>query len=270
MSTYLLTWNPKRSPDEELEEWAKMIKKGHEIEETRWSSGNNKHICIEDRVFLLRQGHSSPGIIGSGWVVKGSFKAPSWDAEKRKRGIKAWYVMVDWEDLVSPEEGLSRHALLQGILPASLINIASSGVTINPDLAEHLEKRWAAHLKRPLKLSRQILGQVSGREGEPIEYRGYRLKRDQKLRHHALDNSVGICSVCDVDYSQILEGKGVRVLQVHHKKQMSQQDAPRLNTIKDLAVVCANCHALIHMNAKKALSITELKTRLRRSSKSSA
>jgi len=103
---------------------------------------------------------------------------------------------------------------------------------------------------------------VSALKGESIEQRSYRRKRDLRLRQAALDDSGGVCAVCDVNYSKVLGGKGIRVLQVHHKRQLSQLTAPQLNTPDDLAVVCANCHALIHLNPKKAMPINSLRLML--------
>jgi 5-methylcytosine-specific restriction enzyme A len=260
MSTYLLTWNPKRSPNENLDKAVSKLKHGHPVGDWRWSSGNNKHIMVGDRVFLLRQGNDLPGLVGSGWVTKGSFQAPSWEAAKRKRGILAWYVLLEWDEMVLPQDALPRAQLLKGILSGTLLKSASSGVTVEPEFTEKLEQRWAAHRKTPLKLSRIILSGISALEGEPIEHRGYRHKRDQQLRRAALDAAGGICAVCAVDFTKVLAGKGVRVLQVHHKSQLSQQDQPKLNTAADLAVVCANCHALIHLNPKKALTVSALKS----------
>ncbi len=49
------------------------------------------------------------------------------------------------------------------------------------------------------------------------------------------------------------------MLQVHHKLQLALQDFPILTSPDDLAVVCANCHAIIHSDSKKAMSIEVLK-----------
>lgn len=232
----------------------------------RWSSGNTKHIIVGDRVFLLRQGNNLPGLVGSGWVTKGSFQAPSWEATKRKRGIKAWYVLVEWDEMVLPKDALFRDQLLKGILPDTLLKSASSGVTVKPEFTEKLERLWAKHCKKPLKLSRIVQSGISALEGEPIEHRGYRHKRDQRLRRAALDASHGVCEACTTDFTNVLEGKGVRVLQVHHRRQLSMLDEPKMNKGKDLAVVCANCHALIHLNPKKALTVSALKLLLKRKS----
>jgi 5-methylcytosine-specific restriction protein A len=261
MSTYFLTWNPKRSiAEEEFEAAIADLKRGR-VAKGHWSCGNNRSIVPGDRVFLLRQGSDHPGIVGSGWVTKGSFRARHWDPDKRKQGLKAWYVLFDWDALVVPEKGLPRSRLIRSVLPEALLYVQASGARIGEEFLTRLERRWADHRKARLSSAPLVLGSFSAKEGEPIEYRGYRRARDHRLKRTALDTAEGVCAVCSIDYSKILNGRGVRVLQVHHKRQLSQQDAPRLTHLSDLAVVCANCHALIHMNPKKTLPIRTL-TRL--------
>jgi hypothetical protein len=55
----------------------------------------------------------------------------------------------------------------------------------------------------------------------------------------------------------------VRVLQVHHRQQLAARDVPVVTKGSDLAVVCANCHLLLHLNPEKALSVKELQEMLR-------
>ena len=40
-------------------------------------------------------------------------------------------------------------------------------------------------------------------------------------------------------------------------------DIPFVRGVSDLVVVCANCHLLIHLDPKKALSVQRLRKRLR-------
>lgn len=78
MSTYLLTWNPRKSEEPHLKTMAQAFEAGVELkEEGRWSCGRRRRIRIGDRVFLLRQVSQNPGLVGSGWVACSSFRAPS-------------------------------------------------------------------------------------------------------------------------------------------------------------------------------------------------
>jgi hypothetical protein len=258
MSTYLLTWQPKH-PDDYLELDSKKW---------RWSCGNRKNIKPDDRVFLLRQGRVSPGIVASGWVIEGSRRKAHWEPAKSKLGKKAWYVWMDGKqtDQVSDstKDALPRARLIdENILPTSLVDSQASGVEVPPEFAETVERQWAKHLKKPLATACLATGNISALEGELIEQRSYRHKRAARLRRFALNDSGGVCAVCQVDFSKVLGGKGIRVLQAHHKLQLSQSSRPKITTPRDLAIVCANCHALIHINPKKPLTVESLRAMLK-------
>jgi predicted HNH restriction endonuclease len=102
-------------------------------------------------------------------------------------------------------------------------------------------------------------------EGIKKETVTYSRGRNRKLRNIALNQSSGVCCVCDTNYKKVLGGKGVRVLQVHHRQQLAAADTPVITRLSDLAVVCANCHMLIHLNPKQAISIEALRGMLGRS-----
>lgn len=260
MKTYLLTWNPRYSDND----WLNLSINRIQIDGSvtgRWSCGNNQGIKVGGRVFLLKQGVESPGIVGAGWIVKASYQGRHWDASKAKRGLSALYVRVEWKTLLSEPDKLSRANLLKGILPSRLVNIASSGVAVSPELAEKLEAIWTTQNEGSRPRLAPTTSSVSALEGGIVEFIGYRRKRDIKLRESAFKAAQGVCAACGFDFSQLLDGLGSRVLQVHHRKQLSEGDLPRLTRLSDLAVVCANCHCLIHANPKKAMKVEQLKSR---------
>jgi hypothetical protein len=99
-------------------------------------------------------------------------------------------------------------------------------------------------------------------EGTKTEALQLRTKRSRKLRDLALQAANNICCVCRRDYSKVLAGRGVRVLQVHHRQQLSARKAPAITKLSNLAVVCANCHLLLHLDPRKALRVEELREML--------
>lgn len=124
------------------------------------------------------------------------------------------------------------------------------------------------HVARLLELlntspSKPLHASESDLEGLKYEVRQMKSKRSQRLRQEAFDRANGICGVCDCDFSMILGGRGVRVLQVHHKKQLSATKFPRRTNLNDLAVVCANCHMLLHLDSKSPLPLNILRDLLR-------
>lgn len=86
--------------------------------------------------------------------------------------------------------------------------------------------------------------------------------RSESLRRAALERARGICDACGTDYSKLAGGLGKRVLQVHHRRQLALTEEPVTNGLDDLAVVCANCHLMVHADISNALSIEELRQRL--------
>ena len=104
-----------------------------------------------------------------------------------------------------------------------------------------------------------LITDAAEREGAPIEYRVTRRGRSRQLRDQAFSHANGVCETCGRNFGRILEGRGTRVLQVHHRKQMAEWSAPRVTRLSDLAVVCANCHQLLHIDRDRALRIDELR-----------
>lgn len=101
-------------------------------------------------------------------------------------------------------------------------------------------------------------------EGLKTEIVALRAKRSRRLRDLAFRNARGVCRVCARDFSQLLNGRGVRALQVHHRRQLSAYKVPSRTTLADLAVVCANCHLLLHLDPAKSLRVEQLKRLLQR------
>lgn len=83
--------------------------------------------------------------------------------------------------------------------------------------------------------------------------------RSAALRREALRLSDGECEACGINYSHVLYGRGLRALQVHHKNQLALRETPEATSLGDLAVVCANCHAIIHTNPKEAMPVEQLR-----------
>jgi hypothetical protein len=87
--------------------------------------------------------------------------------------------------------------------------------------------------------------------------------RSDRLRRAALERSRGVCTVCATDFSKLLNGRGIRILHVHHRAQLSLGIRPRVTRIGDLAVVCPNCHGMLHLDPNKTLAIRALRKMLR-------
>jgi 5-methylcytosine-specific restriction protein A len=265
MATYLLTWNPKRWHWDNLQEEVEKLNE-QEFLIDRWSVGVSKRVKRGDRLFLIRLGKEPKGIIGSGVAESDVFEADHWDDDKYAAGVPANYVNVRFDNLLNPEN--------EAILPRQELNSLgnmhwssqSSGTQIPDGVANRLENLWADFLGTDRFLPTAV-AEPAAIEGLLTETKVYVRGRSRQLRELALEKANGVCCVCNVDYKELLNGKGVRVLQAHHRKQLAASDAPRVTHLSDLAVVCANCHLLIHMNPRQALEVEELRTMLGKSAK---
>lgn len=65
------------------------------------------------------------------------------------------------------------------------------------------------------------------------------------------------CEVCDVDFSERYGDLGEGFIECHHTLPLAT-GSPRITRLADLAVVCPNCHRMLH-RAKEPLSVESLR-----------
>jgi hypothetical protein len=80
--------------------------------------------------------------------------------------------------------------------------------------------------------------------------------RNPALRKMVLADKGFKCEVCGEDQTERYGETGKSCVEVHHLRPLSKnKKAPRKVTIKDVAVVCANCHRVIHSSGRIPLPI---------------
>ena len=83
-------------------------------------------------------------------------------------------------------------------------------------------------------------------------------KREQSLREAKIGEARKFgngrlkCEVpgCGFDFEAVYGELGRDYAQVHHRKPLGDRTTPSQTKLNDLAVVCANCHAMIHRGGK--------------------
>lgn len=262
MDTFLLTWNPKDSSVEEIAvEW-KRVRAGRKSEAVDWSCGSNKSLPVGSRVFLHRQRVEPRGIVASGWVVRASYEGDHWDDERAEQGDLANY--VDWmidaavdgfgDDTVP--DSLAVHRVSRGPIHDQITwnNMPGSGIRVPPEAAAEIERLWALHLGGSKVVPDQA-GLTSAKEGW-IEQRLARSRyRENGLRDAKIAAAIKAasdrrlrCEVpgCGFCFEEVYGDPGKGFAHVHHLNVLSGSDEPIVTTLADLAIVCANCHAMIH------------------------
>jgi 5-methylcytosine-specific restriction enzyme A len=255
MSTFLFTWNPNRSPWKELPKEAIETAAGTAVP-SRWSCGVTKKISVGDRVFLVRLGVEPKGIIASGWVTKAPYLDEHWEFEKAQSGKQSLFVLCEWERLLDPD--IDSPLTVQKLLSEGLGSVRwtpqASGVEIPQSATGELEKMWAVHVGNSSLGSAASDEEIAAVEGALRIALVRHRRREQKLREakiaQATKAGAGLlcCEVpgCGFNFSAVYGDIGSGYAQVHHLKQLSELASPTTTTLNDLAVVCANCHAMIH------------------------
>lgn len=92
---------------------------------------------------------------------------------------------------------------------------------------------------------------TSGKEGNPRLVAHLRRERNQALvkmkKSQVLDKTGKLsCEVCDYDFRSVFGVIGEGFCEVHHLQPLSKADGEVNTTLEDLAVVCSNCHRILH------------------------
>lgn len=253
--TFLVTWNPKSWEWTNLADEAADAASGKVVED-RWSCGNRKDIAQGDRLFLIRLGKEPRGIMGSGWATSSLLRRPHWDDERAERGDLANYVRLRFDTLLDPS--------VDDILPLAKLRTGkgakfhwssqASGIQIQLEVARELEGLWSTHLGR----SAAFDDEISALEGDVrrrliLHRRRERTLRDAKIAA-ALRKNDGrlVCEVsgCGFDFWTKYGVIGRNYAQVHHLEPLGRRPQPRRTSLNGLAIVCANCHAMIHLGGQ--------------------
>jgi 5-methylcytosine-specific restriction protein A len=259
MTTYLLTWNPNNWTWDDLPTVLLAMRQGRPSER-RWSCGNTKGVPLGARVFLLRQGVAPKGIIASGWVTKATYEHHHWDSSRAASGDTANFVSFVFDALLDPTPGgdapLDVRSFTSGPLATVNWSTPASGIRVSDPAAEQLEHAWQQHLPRiRLELGAAdelpdtaVEGVVSVRL---IKHRSReRALRAAKLAETAAKSVNGRlrCEVpdCGFDFEDRYGELGRGFAHVHHLRPLADAPGPTQTRLEDLAVVCANCHAMIH------------------------
>jgi hypothetical protein len=85
-------------------------------------------------------------------------------------------------------------------------------------------------------------------------------ERNPKLRSEAISIHGYKCMACGFDFEQRYGERGSNYIEVHHLNPISSLEGEtRVDPERDLAVVCSNCHSMIHLKKDEVLSLDELR-----------
>lgn len=255
LATYLLTWNPKNWRWDDLENVIESLSSG-KATSISWSCGNTRTIAIGARVFLLRQGVEPKGLVASGWVTRGPFEAPHYDTDRASVGDTAHFIEFAPDIVINCESSAPLDAREFPSTPLRDVNWSTpaSGITIPEAAAIELSELWQLHTAHITSLG-ECAPELEAVEGK-LRYRVVAHRsRERALRDAKIAQSIAAspdgrlrCEVpnCGFDFAQTYGALGSGYAQVHHINPLAEAPGPTQTRLQDLAVVCANCHAIIH------------------------
>jgi 5-methylcytosine-specific restriction enzyme A len=65
------------------------------------------------------------------------------------------------------------------------------------------------------------------------------------------------CEACETDFEKVYGERGSGYIEAHHTKPVSQMTEDEATKVEDIAMLCANCHRMIHR--KPMISVNELR-----------
>jgi predicted HNH restriction endonuclease len=86
-----------------------------------------------------------------------------------------------------------------------------------------------------------------------------RKERDPSLRRDAIEIHGIVCQGCGFDFEATYGILGRGYIEVHHSMPLAAFGVRKTDPASDLAVLCANCHRMVHRQRDVCLSLDELK-----------
>jgi HNH endonuclease len=295
MPGYLLNWKRKLKDGFV---WETLMR---DIESTRngipvpakWFVNRQESIREGDRVFVLAQGgpYLKPqqinGLIAAGYaapVPAGKMPVRIGHVVYQDEGFRSGnYISAVLSTVLSPELVLPVSELEStgNLRHVEWKNVQSPGAEIRPhrklkmnlDVLPELEELWERHLEKitfplPPDADERFAIERFGQEGRLKVQVHKRRERDGALPRLKKAEALHLhgkleCEVCSFVFATRYGDHGSNFIECHHRESLATLDPNdgKRTTLEDLALVCANCHRMLHW--RDLPSIVELRSRLR-------
>ncbi|GJM29232.1 MAG: hypothetical protein DHS20C17_18670 [Cyclobacteriaceae bacterium] len=165
-------------------------------------------------------------------------------------------------------------------------NYEGTGMQAHSKLDQELFNKYSNNRELLKRLARNIISTTSDfelrdqlkhidledeevQEGEVIyklhRYRERNSRINKKKKDLTLTRYGSLeCEVCGFDFFKIYGERGKGYIECHHRVPLSNLDPGTKTTLDDLALVCANCHRILHRKTDD-MSIDTLKSTLTKS-----
>ena len=245
MNTFLLTWNPKLTPWKELPENAHRVARGDRVEDW-WNIAAYRKAQKGHRVFLIRVRSSLPGIVASGEIVSKEPKPGGpWSKRFHNRGKRYMYFRIKWDVLLDPnDKPFPREMLNDGVLAKGNWSPRQSGITILPDVANALERKWSNFRKRPT-MAAPAEDVAESKLPKRLRQEVTRIVRDTAVTADVKSACEYRCQLCR---TRLTLAPGKFYAEGHHLKPLGKPHRGP-DKVENVICVCPNCHALLDYHA---------------------
>lgn len=207
-----------------------------------WSVGRFRNIPVGSDAWLLLQGSQGRGLIGHGVVL--SEPAPGEHyAEPDKTTM---YVNVEFDALLPLGEQIEPAVLKQTVPGVPWDAMFESGRTVAPSEETKLRVLWS---QLGPEQSFDPMHAVPGTypEGAASRVEVNRYERSPDARRDCIKHRGTTCEACGFSFEAVYGDIGKDFIHVHHIVPVSQLGRDyRLDPVRDLVPLCANCHAMAH------------------------
>ena len=132
-------------------------------------------------------------------------------------------------------------------------NIGLTEIETKERIWNLFDKHFCSSLLDEIFIPQDTVGIYGEMEGDKIIHNHIQIElinRNSKIVQHAKSlalkegNGKILCECCDFDFLSFYGKIGFKFIECHHKIHLSK--GQRITEIKDLAMVCSNCHRMLH------------------------
>jgi hypothetical protein len=177
-------------------------------------------------------------IVGKGAIMEGY----GYDPNVLLGAQEPWehYVTVDWQKDFIPFE------LKLGAEQNTILRLEGERLRILQEKESNI-----------VSINRDVEVEEGSRHQAEVTFR----KRNSTIIEAKKASSDYRCEVCGFKFLEMYGEIGRNYIIAHHLNPIGERDTPTITTIGDIALVCANCHAMIHKK-NPPYTIEELKGKL--------
>lgn len=149
-------------------------------------------------------------------------------------------------------------SILDERFPQQFWHPYQSGIRIRDEVLPALNELWTEATRDYPANPEESVYAGDTVEGAKISVYTTKYERDPQIRRAFLRGKKLKCEVCGFDFEEVYGKLGAGYIEVHHKKPVSEGERVT-NLDNDLAMLCSNCHRMIHRGKDHMITVEELR-----------